>query len=147
MLLEVVISGCFAIGHSLQPELLRLSTAAAEMPGLGTRLDLRIRQPRWGMANTTKVFLSILTVAFGIELSCEASAQDKKDDPLGSSVSSQCAQMSDPGAKADCVRLLRSDAQLGSERSWQGGASASSSTRSDASGIGNGVGQGMGGQG
>jgi hypothetical protein len=100
------------------------------------------------MANTTKVFFSILTVvAFSIEFSCVASAQDKKDDPLGSSVSSQCAQMSDPGAKADCVRLLRSDAQLGSERSWQGGASASSSTRSDTTGIGNGVGQGMGGQG
>jgi hypothetical protein len=72
------------------------------------------------MANTTKVFISIFTVvAFGIELSCEASAQGKKDETLGSSVSSQCAQMSDPGAKADCVRLLRSDAQLGSERSWQ----------------------------
>jgi hypothetical protein len=100
------------------------------------------------MANTTKVFFSILTlVAFGSELSSEASAQDKKDDPLGSSVSSQCAQMSDPGTKADCVRLLRSDAQLGSERSWQGGASASSSTRGDATGLGNAVGQGMGGQG
>jgi hypothetical protein len=100
------------------------------------------------MANTTKVFFSIVTVvAFSIEPSCDASAQDKKDDPLGSNVSAQCAQMSDPGAKADCVRLLRSDAQLGSERSWQGGASASSSTRSDTTGIGNGVGQGMGGQG
>ena len=100
------------------------------------------------MTNTTKVFFSVLTVvAFGIVFSCEASAQDKKDDPLGSSVSSQCAQMSDPGTKADCVRLLRSDAQLGSERSWQGGASASSSTRPDASGLGNGVGQGIGGQG
>ena len=65
------------------------------------------------MINTTRVFFSVLTVvAFGIVFSCEASAQDKKDDPLGSSVSSQCAQMSDPGTKADCVRLLRSDAQV-----------------------------------
>jgi hypothetical protein len=75
-----------------------------------------------------------------------AMAQGKQGDALGADVSSQCAKMSDPRVKDDCVRLLRKDAQLGSERSWEGGGSAGSSGHGNALGIGNGVGPGMMGQ-
>jgi hypothetical protein len=75
-----------------------------------------------------------------------ATAQSKQGDVLGADVSSQCAKMSDPRVKDDCVRLLRKDAQLGSERSWEGGGSAGSSGRGNALGIENGVGPGMTGQ-
>jgi hypothetical protein len=94
------------------------------------------------MTKIAKTSLSIFTMlALSLGLAAAASAQGKKDDAFGTDVSSQCAQMVDPRLKDDCVRRLRSDAQPGAERSWQGGASASSSSR----GIGNGVGQGMGG--
>jgi hypothetical protein len=36
-----------------------------------------------------------------------ATAQSKQGDVLGADVSSQCAKMSDPRVKDDCVRLLR----------------------------------------
>jgi hypothetical protein len=67
----------------------------------------------------------------------------KKDDAFGTDVASQCAQMADPRLKDDCVRRLRSDAQLGSERSWQGGASASSSSQGSGVEPGNGSGRGL----
>jgi hypothetical protein len=100
------------------------------------------------MAKIARTSLSTFTMlALSLGLAAAASAQGRKDDAFGTDVSSQCAQMADPRLKDDCVRRLRSDAQLGSERSWQGGASTSSSSRGDASGIGNGVGPGMGGPG
>ena len=72
-------------------------------------------------------------------------AQDKQGKAFGSEVSSQCAhrRVMPPDPRDDCVRKLRSDAQLGY---GQGGASASSSTDSQASGAGpgNGVGPGNG---
>jgi hypothetical protein len=75
-----------------------------------------------------------------------AMAQGKQGDALGADVSSQCAKMSDPRVKDDCVRLLRKDAQLGSERSWEGGGAAGSSGQGNALGIGNGGGPGVMGQ-
>jgi hypothetical protein len=101
------------------------------------------------MTNTTNASLSIITVlAFSVGLAGAASAQSKKDDAFGADVSSKCAQMVDPGAKADCVRLLRKDADLGSERSWQGGNSASNSSQGvGSSGIGSSAASGMGGPG
>ena len=75
--------------------------------------------------------------------------QGKQGDAFGTGVSSDCAQMTSPGAKADCVRLLRKDAELGSERSWQGGNAAGNSSHGVGSsgmesGSGPGAGAGMG---
>jgi hypothetical protein len=69
--------------------------------------------------------------------------QGKQGDAFGTDVSSQCAHVADPGAKSDCVRRLRQGAELGSERSWQGGNSAGNSSVGS-SGIGSGSGPGAG---
>jgi hypothetical protein len=96
------------------------------------------------MTKIAKIFSSTFTMfTLSLGLAAAASAQGKSDDTFGTEVSSQCAQIADARLKDDCVRRLRSDAQLGSERSWQGGASGSNSSRGD----GNGVGQGIGGPG
>ena len=93
-----------------------------------------------------KAFLTaVLVVSSTWSFAGLAMAQGKHGDALGSDVSSQCAQMSDPRVKDDCVRRLRSDAQLGSERSWQGG-SGGSSAQGHAFGAGTGAGPGMMGQ-
>jgi len=98
------------------------------------------------MIKTANVSLKAIAVlALSLGLAGTAAAQGKKDDAFGTGVSSTCAQMTDPGAKADCVRLLRKDAELGSERSWQGGSSASSSSQgAGSSGMGNGAAMGSG---
>ena len=74
-----------------------------------------------------------------------AMAQGKQGEAFASEVSSQCAhrRVMPPDPRDDCVRKLRSDAQLGY---GQGGASASSSSDSQASGAGpgNGIGPGNG---
>lgn len=71
--------------------------------------------------------IGVLTAACW--LAGTALAQGKKDDALGTDVSSQCAQMANPQIKDECVRRLRGESQIGSERSWQGGASANSSNQ------------------
>jgi hypothetical protein len=96
------------------------------------------------MAGTT-CLATITVVALSLGLAGAASAQGKSDEAFGTDVSSQCAQMSDPRVRDDCVRRLRSGAQLGSERSWEGGASGGSSTHGIGAGAGSGA--GMGGQG
>ena len=92
-----------------------------------------------------KAFLTVLVIGSMGSFAGFAMAQGKQGDALGADVSSQCAQMSDPRVKDDCVRRLRSEAQLGSERSWQGG-SAGSSAQGNAFGAGTGTGPGMMGQ-
>jgi hypothetical protein len=92
-------------------------------------------------ATTCFGMITVFTLVFGA--ADITSAQGKKDDAFGRDVSSQCAHISDPRVKDDCVRNLRSDAQLGSERSWQGGASASNSNQGVGSGIGAGGGMGQ----
>ena len=66
--------------------------------------------------------IGVLTVA--CLLAATALAQGKKDDAFGTDVSAQCAQMKDPRVKDDCVRRLRGEAQIGSEKSWQAPASS-----------------------
>jgi hypothetical protein len=93
----------------------------------------------------TKKLLAVAVLGSACGFAGLAFAQGKQGDAFGTDVSSQCAQMADPGAKADCVRLLRKDAGLGSERSWQGGSSASHSSQGvGSSGIGSGAGAGAG---
>ena len=93
----------------------------------------------------TKAFLAAAAIASACSFAGLAFAQGIQGDAFGTDVSSQCAQMTDPGGKADCVRLLRKDADLGSERSWQGGSSAShASLGVGSSGMGSGVGAGAG---
>ena len=93
----------------------------------------------------TKAFLAAAIIASACSFAGLAFAQGKQGDAFGTDVSSKCAQMVDPGAKADCVRLLRKDADLGSERSWQGGTSASHSSQGvGSSGMGSGAGVGAG---
>ncbi len=84
--------------------------------------------------------IAVLALAFGV--ANLALAQGKKDDAFGTDVSSQCAQMKDPRVKDDCVRRLRSEAQIGSEKSWQ--APASSNSPGPAGGPGADKGQGKG---
>jgi hypothetical protein len=98
------------------------------------------------VAIMVKSFLTVLVFSSMCGFAGLAMAQGKQGDAFGTDVSSQCAQMSDPRVKDDCVRRLRSDAQLGSERSWQGG-SAGSSAQGNAFGTGSGAGPGMMGQG
>ena len=94
--------------------------------------------------------IKILLAVAGLGCMCSfagvAMAQGKQGDAFGSDVSFQCGHISEPRAKDDCVRRLRSDAQLGSERSFQGG-NAANSSHGNAFGAGTGVGGGMGGQG
>jgi hypothetical protein len=94
----------------------------------------------------TKTLLTIAVLGSVCGFAGLAFAQGKQGDAFGTDVSSKCAQMADPGAKADCVRLLRKDADLGSERSWQGGSSVSNSGQGvGSSGMGSGgAGAGMG---
>lgn len=92
-----------------------------------------------------KPFVTVLVFSSMCSFAGLAMAQGKQADALGTDISSQCAQMGDPRVKDDCVRRLRSEAQLGSERSWQGG-SAGGSAQSNAFGAA-GVGPGMMGQG
>src|SRR5262245_47592456 len=96
------------------------------------------------VATMAKAFLTVLVIGSTCSFAGLALAQGKQGDNLGSEVSSQCAQMSDPRLKDDCVRRLRSEAQLGSERSWQGGSSGSSAQGNafGAAGTGPGMGQG-----
>jgi hypothetical protein len=84
--------------------------------------------------------IAVLPLAFSV--ANLALAQGKKDDALGTDVSSQCAQMKDPRVKDDCVRRLRGEAQIGSEKSWQ--APASSNNQSPGVGPGADRGQGKG---
>jgi hypothetical protein len=97
------------------------------------------------VATMAKVFLTALVIVSMCSFAGLAMAQSKQGDGLGTEVSSQCAQMSDPRVKDDCVRRLRSEAQLGSERSWQGG-SAGGSAQGNAFGAGTGNGPGIMGQ-
>jgi hypothetical protein len=92
-----------------------------------------------------KAFLTVLVISSMCSFAEPAMAQGKQGDALGTEVSSQCAQMSDPRVKEDCVRRLRRDAQLGSERSWQGG-SAGSPAQGNAFGAESSAGAGMIGQ-
>jgi hypothetical protein len=92
-----------------------------------------------------KAFLTLLVFSTTWCFAGLAMAQGKQGDAFGTDVSSQCAQMKDPRVKDDCVRRLRSEAQLGSERSWQGG-SAANSAQGNAFGAGSGAGPGMMGQ-
>jgi hypothetical protein len=93
----------------------------------------------------TKTFLTVAVIGSVCGFAGLAFAQGKQDEPFGSTVSSLCAQMKDPKAKDDCVREQRKEAGLGSERSWQGGNSASSSSQGvGSSGMGSGGGPGMG---
>jgi hypothetical protein len=95
----------------------------------------------------TKALLAAVVIGSSCSFGGLAFAQGKQGDAFGTDVSSQCAQMANPGAKADCIRLLRKDADLGSERSWQGGSSASHSSQgvgSSAGGARVGTGAGMG---
>ena len=71
--------------------------------------------------------IGVLTTACW--LADSAIAQGKKDDAFGADVSSQCAQMTSAQVKDECVRRLRGESQIGSERSWQDGASANSSNQ------------------
>jgi hypothetical protein len=89
--------------------------------------------------------IAVLALALG--LSDAASAQGKGDGAFGTDVSSECAQMSNPQVKDECVRRLRSGAQIGSERSWQGGVSGDSSSHGVGAGAGAGSGAAMGGLG
>jgi hypothetical protein len=93
-----------------------------------------------------KTFLTVLVFSGMCSFAGLAMAQGKQGDAFGTDVSSQCAQMSEPRSKDECVRRLRSDAQLGSERSWQGG-SAGNSAQGNAFGAASGGGPGMMGQG
>ena len=71
--------------------------------------------------------IGVLTTACW--LAGTALAQGKNGDAFGADVSSQCAQMTSPQVRNECVRRLRGESQIGSERSWQGGASAHSSNQ------------------
>jgi len=93
-----------------------------------------------------KTFLTVAVLSSMCSFAGLAMAQGKQGDAFGADVSSQCAQMSDPRVKDDCVRRLRRDEQLGSERSWEGGGSAGGSGHGNALGVGNGAGSGMMGQ-
>ena len=97
-----------------------------------------------------KAFLTVAVIGSVCGFAGLAFAQQgKQGDAFGTGVSTDCAQMKSPGAKDDCVRLLRQGAELGSERSWQGGNSAGNSSHSVGSsemgsGSGPGAGAGMG---
>jgi hypothetical protein len=76
------------------------------------------------MAMTRSRLLEIFAaIALTVGAAGLALAQGKKDEVFGTGVSSQCADVS-PRLKDECVRRLRSQAEIGSERSWQGGASS-----------------------
>jgi hypothetical protein len=90
-----------------------------------------------------KILLTVAVLGSVDSFAGLAMAQGKQGEAFGSEVSSQCAhrRVMPPDPRDDCVRKLRSDAQLGY---GQGGASASSSSDSQASGVGPGNGAGPG---
>lgn len=87
----------------------------------------------------------LLTALVAVALSAVAAefalAQGKKDQALGADVSTRCANVS-PGLKDECVRQLRAQNDIGSERSWQGGAARSDNNPGIGQGIGGGQGKG-----
>jgi hypothetical protein len=92
-----------------------------------------------------KILLAVAVLGSVDSFAGLAMAQGKQGEAFGGAVSSQCAhrRVMPPDPRDECVRKLRSDAQL---RYGQGGASASGSSDSQASGAGpgNGAGQGKG---
>jgi hypothetical protein len=96
------------------------------------------------IGHMTKILLTIAVLGSMGSFAGLAMAQSKQGEAFGSEVSSQCAhrRVMPPDPRDDCVRKLRSNAQLG----YGQGASASSSSDSQASGAGpgNGAGSGIG---
>jgi hypothetical protein len=90
-----------------------------------------------------KILLTVAVLGSVGSFAGPSMAQGKQGEAFGSEVSSQCAhrRVMPPDPRDDCVRKLRSDAQLGY---GQGGASASSSSDGQASGAGPGNGAGSG---
>jgi hypothetical protein len=98
-----------------------------------------------------KIILTVAAIGSMVSFAGLAMAQGKQGEAAGSDVSSlqakleaQCAhrrRTMPPDARDDCVRRLRSDAQVGF---GQGDASASNSNQASAAGPGNGGGQGNG---
>jgi hypothetical protein len=82
--------------------------------------------------------------AFAFGMCDPGAAQGNKDDNLGADVSSQCAQMKDPGLKDECVRRLRRESGLGSERSWQDSSPGKGASPGIDMGSGAGIGMGSG---
>ena len=68
----------------------------------------------------TTCLATITVVALSLGLAGAASAQGKSDEAFGTDVSSQCAQMSDPRVRDDCVRRLRSGAEAEKRRAGSG---------------------------
>ena len=89
-----------------------------------------------------KILLTVAVLGSVGSFAGLAMAQGKQGEAFGSEVSSQCAhrRVMPPDPRDDCVRKLRSDAQLGYGR----GASAGSSSDSQTSGAGSGTGGGQG---
>ena len=115
---------------------------AQSSPPLWWRILLKHNYCDGGGHMTKIVRVALNTTALLALAFCAANfalAQGKKDEAFGADVSSQCAQMKDPRVKDDCVRRLRGEAQIGSEKSWQGPASGNS--------MSHGVGSPAGGQG
>src|SRR5258705_10004287 len=95
------------------------------------------------IGHMTKILLTVAVLGSMGSFAGPAMAQGKQGEAFRSEVSSQCAhrRVMPPDPRDDCVRKLRSDAQLGY---GQGGASASSSSDGQASGAGPGNGAGSG---
>jgi hypothetical protein len=93
-----------------------------------------------------KILLTVAVLGSVGSFAGLAMAQGTRGEAFGSDVSSQCAhrRVMPPDARDDCVRKLRSDAQLGY---GQGGASAQAAGAGPGSGAGpgNGIGPGNGG--
>jgi hypothetical protein len=93
-----------------------------------------------------KILLTVAVLGSVDSFAGLAMAQGKQGEAFGSAVSSQCAhrRVMPPDPRDDCVRKLRSDAQLGY---GQGGASdiqASGAGPGNGAGAGNGLGPGNG---
>ena len=86
-----------------------------------------------------KILLTVAVLGSVGSFAGLAMAQGKQGEAFGSDISSQCAhrRIMPPDPRDDCVRKLRSDAQVGY---GQVGGSASSSSYSQASGAGPGNG-------
>ena len=115
-----------------------------ELRGRGARRDRFLSHSKQG-GHMIKILLTVAVLGCVGSFAGLAMAQGKQGEAFASEVSSQCAhrRVMPPDPRDDCVRKLRSDAQLGY---GQGGASASSSSDSQASGAGpgNGIGPGNG---
>ena len=92
------------------------------------------------IGHMTKILLTVAVLGSMGSFAGLAMAQGKQGEAFRSEVSSQCAhrRVMPPDPRDDCVRKLRSDAQVGS---GQGGASAS---QASGAGPGSGGGQGIG---